>query len=146
MAVRSKPPDNAHILVINRDAAALALFRDVLEGEGKYQVSTRVYVDHDLTPILNLDADLIILDYMWPDADDGWALLNNLRLNRATAVIPIVLCTGAAREVEGLARHLTSMSIWVVLKPFNLDQLLDTIKIALAATAVDPGILTRTVN
>lgn len=122
------------ILAINNDQGVLALYRDLLEsnGQGPYRVTTSVYVDKDLAAIESLGPDLIVLDYMWAAEDSGWALLQMLRMNPATAAIPIVLCTGAAREVEGLRGHLDNMGVRVVLKPFNIDALEGTIATAMA--------------
>ncbi len=88
-----------HILAINNDPSVLALFRDLLEEAG-YQVSTQTYVDRDLTQIKALKPDLIVLDYMWANEDASWSLLQMLRMDPATEVIPIVLCTGAVHEVK----------------------------------------------
>src|SRR5215213_4292449 len=88
-----------HILAINNDPAILALFRDLLEEAG-YQVSLQNYSDRELAKIRALKPDLIVLDYMWATEDDSWSLLQMLRMDPATAAIPIVLCTGAVREVK----------------------------------------------
>ena len=121
-----------HILAINNDPAVLALFRDLLQEAG-YQVSTQTWVDRDLTQIKALKPDLIILDYMWANEDASWSLLQMLRMDPATEAIPIVLCTGAVREVKALEEHLVSMGVTVVLKPFNIDQLVDAIRERLGA-------------
>jgi len=115
-----------HILAINNDAAVLALFRDLLEEAG-YQVSTQTYVDRDLTQIKVIKPALIVLDYMWANEDASWSLLQMLRMDPATAAIPIVLCTGAVHEVKALEDHLVTMGVTVVLKPLNIDQLVDAI-------------------
>jgi hypothetical protein len=47
-----------------------------------------------------------------------------LQMNPRTAQIPLILCTGAVREVEALSGHLTEMGIRVVLKPFSIYHLL----------------------
>src|SRR3954454_10331010 len=98
---RSSSPNGyqPHILAINNDLAVLALFRDLL-GEAGYQVSTQTYVDRDLAQIKSLKPDLIVLDCMWANEDASWSLLQMLRMDPATAPIPIVLCTGAVREVK----------------------------------------------
>ena len=116
----------SHILAINNDPAVLALFRDLLEEAG-YQVSTQTYVDRDLAQIKVLKPDLIVLDYMWANEDASWSLLQMLRMDPATVDIPIVLCTGAVHEVKALEEHLVTMGVTVVLKPFNIDQLVDAI-------------------
>src|SRR3954467_9142336 len=120
-----------HILAINNDPAVLALFRDLLEEAG-YQVSLQNYIDRELAKIRALKPDRIVLDYMWADEDASWSLLQMLRMDPATATIPIVLCTGAVREVETLQPHLWDMGISVVLKPFNIDHLVDAIRERLA--------------
>ena len=121
-----RKPASAHILAINNDQAVLGLFRDLLTEEG-YQVTTQAYLDKDLAEIKRLQPDLIILDYMWAEEDSGWALLQMLRMNPATEQVPVVLCTGAVREVEALSGHLDDMGIRVVLKPFSIYQLLEVI-------------------
>jgi CheY-like chemotaxis protein len=123
-----------HILAINNDPAVLALFRDLLEEAG-YQVSLQTYIDRDLAQIKVLKPDLIVLDYMWATEDASWSLLQMLRMDPATQAIPIVLCTGAVREVEALQSHLLDMGITVILKPFNIDQLVDAIRDRLAPQA-----------
>ena len=120
-----------HVLAINNDQAVLALYRDLLEDEG-YRVSTQTYFDKDLAAITEMRPDLIVLDYMWANEDASWTLLQMLRMDPGTAGIPIVLCTGAAREVEALQAHLADMGVQVVLKPFNIDKLVAVVAEALA--------------
>jgi CheY-like chemotaxis protein len=48
-----------------------------------------------------------------------------------TANIPIILCTGAVREVQELEGQLKEMKIQVLLKPFDIDELLGLIRTAL---------------
>ena len=124
-----------HVLAINNDQAVLALYRDLLEDEG-YRVSTQTYVDHDLAKIAAVKPDLIVVDYMWADEDASWTLLQLLRMDPGTAGIPVVLCTGAVREVEALQAHLAEMGVRVVLKPFNIDRLVEVVAEALAGTGV----------
>jgi CheY-like chemotaxis protein len=113
-------------MAINNDVDVLRAFRDLLEDEG-YRVTTQIYADRNLGAIVQLAPDLIILDYMWSSDDGGWSLLQMLRMDPRTAPIPIVLCTGAVREVEALKGRLDEMRVRVVLKPFNIDELTATI-------------------
>jgi CheY-like chemotaxis protein len=131
----SPPSPDGHrpqILAINNDPAVLALFRDLLEEAG-YHVSTQTYVDRDLDQIKALKPALIVLDYMWANEDASWSLLQMLRMDPATKAIPIVLCTGAVHEVKAFEDHLVTMGVTVVLKPFNIDQLVDAIRERLGA-------------
>ena len=127
----TNPTPQRHILALNNEQAVLDLFRDLLTEEG-YRVTTRQYADKDLDAIVALKPDLIILDYMWPEEDGGWSLLQMLRMDRRTAKVPIVLCTGAKQKVEELDGHLQQMGVRVVLKPFDLDVLLAAITDGLA--------------
>jgi CheY-like chemotaxis protein len=135
---RSPNGRQPHIVAINDDAMVLGLLRDSLDDAG-YQVTTQSWLDPDLGRLAALAPDLIVLDYMWAGDDNGWAYLQALRLDPGTASIPIVLCTAAVREVEALASHLDEMKVQVVLKPFNVDRLLDVIAATLA-TAAEPAI------
>jgi CheY-like chemotaxis protein len=70
---------------------------------------------------------------MWANEDASWSLLQMLRMDPATVAVPIVLCTGAVHEVKALEEHLVTMGVTVVLKPFNIDQLVDAIRERLGA-------------
>ena len=120
-----------HILAINNAQEVLDLFRILLEEEG-YRVSTQTYVAKDLEEIKRLSPDLIILDYMWAGEDSGWSMLQMLKMDPNTKNLPIILCTGAVREVEALTGHLSEMGVRVVFKPFDIDHLLSAIGDALS--------------
>lgn len=128
----------AHILALNDNPFVLSLYRDLLEDEG-YRVTTRSYVDHDLSDIWQLAPDLIVLDYMWAQDDDAWSLLWLLCLDRQTAALPLVLCTGAVREARMVARQLERLGVRVVLQPFDIDRLLAVIAAALTTGEGEPA-------
>lgn len=133
----TEPVDCTHILAMNESDDVLELFRELLEEEG-YRVTTQSYVDKDLDAIRDLNPDLIILDYMWDHEDSGWALLQMAKMSRKTKSIPIVLCTGAVKQVSELEAHLLDMKIRVVLKPFDIDHLLEVIARELAVGSGSP--------
>ncbi len=120
-----------HILAINHSPEVLDLLRDLLTAEG-YRVTVQSLLERDLAEVNRLSPNLIVIDYMWATTDDNWSLLQLLRLNPPTAATPIVLCTGAIRQAEALAEHLREMRIDVVLKPFDIERLLNVIAAALA--------------
>ncbi len=130
-------PDDTHgkhILAIDQSQDVLDLFQTLLEDEG-YRVTIQSFVEKDLKAVQAMAPDLIILDYMWEFEDTGWAFLQMVKMNPATQAIPIVLCTGAVNRVEELSGHLMKMDVRVVIKPFNLDDLLDAIAAALKTAA-----------
>ncbi len=111
------------ILAINSSQDVLNLFKELLSDEG-YAVTIQSYMSHDLDGIVEADPELVILDYMWGGEDSGWSLLQMLKMDPRTKDIPIILCTGAVRQVEPLDARLAEMGVRVVLKPFDLDELL----------------------
>ncbi len=118
-----------HILVVNDSPEILDLFRLMLEEEG-YRVSIdRFTIDADkkLAEVKHFAPDLIILDYIIGNEALGWQLLQLLKMDRETRAIPVIICTGAVREVQDLQPHLEDMGVAVVLKPFDMDYLLGEI-------------------
>ncbi len=112
-----------HVVVINDEQDLLVLFRELLEGEG-YRVSTLTYPTADLADLQILAPDLVILDMLFGGEDRGWQFLQHLRLTRATAQLPVLVCTGAVRLVRDAQDYLMSMGIGVILKPFDIDPFL----------------------
>ncbi len=124
----------AHVLVINDTPEILALFRDLLEEQG-YRVTVDQFagdVGDKLRDIAQAGPDLIVLDFIIGGEPIGWQLLQALRMDRQTAGIPVVVCTAARKLVEELEGHLDQLAIGVVLKPFDIDHLLEEVARALA--------------
>jgi CheY-like chemotaxis protein len=128
-------PQRPHVLVIDDMPAILELMRDLLEGEG-FQVSTESDSPSDADEIKALSPSLIILDYFRPGRTTSWSPLQTLKRDPHTCAIPIVLCTAAARDVEALAFEIAAMDVTVVLKPFDIDELLAVVKDALWSPVV----------
>lgn len=119
-----------HIFVINDTIAILELFRSLLEDEG-YQVSTdgfSVELVEMLGRIKEARPDLIVLDFVILDEGKGWQFLQLLKMDRESREIPVIVCTAAAKLVEELQTHLDTMGVKVVLKPFDIDHLLEEIE------------------
>jgi CheY-like chemotaxis protein len=119
-----------HILCINHSPEILSLHRDLLEGEG-YRVSTMTAVDRDLDAIVALQPDVITIDYMWTTSDNEWTFLTMMTMDPRTNRIPVILCTGAVAEAMEMQPHLAQLGIRVVLKPFNIDDLVEAVQAAL---------------
>ena len=120
-----------HILVINDTQEILELFRDILEEEG-FEVSLYSRAFRDIDEIARLRPDLVILDFLIGDEAQGWQLLQKMKMSRRTDRIPVIVCTAAvqmARELEG---HLTAKGVGLVLKPFDIDDLLTAVRAAIA--------------
>lgn len=128
---RSKP----HVLVVNDTQEILDLFREILEDEG-YRVSLYSSAFNDVHQIAELEPDLVIIDLMIGGESQGWQLLQKMKMSRATADVPVVVCTAAvalARELEG---HLRAKNVGLVLKPFDIDDLVTEVRQYLDPAAV----------
>ena len=122
------------VLVINDTQEILDLFRDLLEEEG-FEVTLYSYAFHDIEEIAQGAPDLVILDLLIGAEALGWQLLQKMKMSRRTEKIPVVVCTAAvqmARELEG---HLTAKGVGLVLKPFDIEDLLAAVHEAMARTS-----------
>jgi DNA-binding response OmpR family regulator len=119
-----------HILVVNDTPEILELFRELLEGDG-YRVSLYSYAFRDLEEVKRVEPDLMILDFIIGGENHGWQLLQKLKMDRATATLPVIVCTGAISVVRDLEGHLREKGVTIVLKPFDIDELLTEVGIRL---------------
>jgi CheY-like chemotaxis protein len=130
----SKTETPAHVMVINDVPELLTVLRAILEDEG-YRVSLDTFSDFDLdakfTHIAQVKPDVLILDLIIGSELLGWQLLQRIKLDRALAQMPIVVCTAAASQVEELGAHLRTLGVAVILKPFDIDSLLSAVSHAL---------------
>jgi CheY-like chemotaxis protein len=128
-----------HVLVVNDTVAILELFVALLEDEG-YRVSTDAF-SIEMLPMLDrvktLAPDLVVLDFVIGDEGKGWQFLQMLRMDRQTARIPVLVCSAAAKLIEELLPQLDEMGVGVVLKPFDIDDLLGAVSRALGHARQD---------
>lgn len=135
--------NSKHILVVNDDPAILTLFQELLEEEG-YTVTLDKFgrqTGELLEVIRTLKPDLVIMDFIIGHEDSGWQLLQAAKMDRETRNIPVIVCTGAIRQVTELSQHLDAMDVHVVIKPFDIDHLIEVIKKTWASLdAPTPGL------
>jgi DNA-binding response OmpR family regulator len=126
----TRHPRGKTILVVNDDPAILGLFDDLLseEGYGVIQDEFGKTTDELHHHIRDLQPDLIILDFIIGREGSGWQLLQTIKMDRATRQIPVIVCTGAVRQIEELRGRLLEMDVRVVLKPFDIDHLIEVIE------------------
>jgi DNA-binding response OmpR family regulator len=123
----------ARILVINDTQYILEMFRMLLEDEG-YEVILSSTPMQNMSSVEQLQPDLIILDLIFGSEKTGWQMLQMLKMYRATACIPVIVCTVAIEAVREMEGYLVSKSVLVVYKPFDVDELLNTITQALQSS------------
>jgi DNA-binding response OmpR family regulator len=125
------------ILVINDDQEILTLFEEILHEAG-YSVLLYSSAIRDLAEIERLQPNLIIIDYLFGREESGWQLLQKIKMRRATAAIPIIVCTAATKLLLETSGYLLSKRVVAVPKPFDIDELLAAIERALALTESVP--------
>jgi DNA-binding response OmpR family regulator len=128
--VRSRPL----VLVVEDEPDILMLLRVVIEMNG-YDAALAA---DGSTALERLDAekpDLVLLDLMLP-VMDGWTVLAEMRSRPNPP--PVIICSAArsARDVE-LAEERGAEA--VLLKPLDMDQLLETMSRSLAARDPKPA-------
>ena len=121
-----------HVLVMDDTLVILELLQELLEDEG-YRVTTSQDV-LDLPQIRAMQPDVIMQDLRFAGVPDtGGQFLTAARLDPELAHVPIILCTAATREVQDkvMAEQLRRLRVRVVLKPFDIDELLAVLAEAL---------------
>ena len=125
----------AHVLVMDDTPVILELLQELLEDEG-YRVTTCQDL-LDLPQIRAMRPDMIMQDLRFAGVQEASGqLLTAARLDPELAHIPIILCTAATRVVqdEVMAERLRQLRVGVVLKPFDIDDLLAVLAEALIAS------------
>jgi len=115
------------IMVVDDNEVILELYHTLLEEEG-YQVSSFAYAPLNLELIKQLKPDLAILDLLFRNEDLGWQLIQAMKLEPITARIPIILCTADMVRVKPLQARLREKKVLVVMKPFDVNELLEAVR------------------
>jgi CheY-like chemotaxis protein len=126
-----------HILIVDDTQEILELMQELLEEEG-YRVTTSL-ARLDIDKIKALAPDVIVQDLLFEGTqEEGWKFLTLSQLDPELARIPLILCTAATRTVNEpeMAEQLDRLGIRVVLKPFNIEELLTVLAETLTAQAL----------
>jgi CheY-like chemotaxis protein len=126
-----KGDDPRHIVVINDTEEILELFQLILHEEGGYKVTLTSYQPHMIEFIKQADPQLIISDHVFGEEKIGFQFLQRLKMDRDTANIPVIICSGAIKDLKEMEGYLVSKNVGVLYKPFDVDELLDLVKLKL---------------
>ena len=129
----------ARIIVINDTQEILELFRAILEEEMGHEVILDSYKPHMLDIIRELAPDLIISDHVFGEEKIGFQLLQRLKMDRATARIPTIICSAAVKDLKEIEGYLMSKNVGVLYKPFEVDDLISLVNRKLAEIS-DPDV------
>ena len=131
---------STRIMVVDDSQELLDLFRELLTDEG-YEVVLNAVGIQDVAEVERVQPDLIILDHIIGDAAVGLQMVQQLQLAPATAAIPVIVCTAASLAPDEMEGYLQTGGVRLVLKPFDVDELLQSVRRALPkdAGAALPG-------
>jgi CheY-like chemotaxis protein len=124
----------AVVLVVNDDNDMLDMYESMLLSLGHEPIAKQT-VDSGPETVRDVGADALVVDLQRPREDEyGLRLIEDLRADEETRAIPIVLCTGAADAVESLRPRLDALAVPIVVKPFSIDELEQTLSEVLQAS------------
>lgn len=110
------------ILVVDDAPDFLGFMETLLTSEG-YAVAVAASAPALRERLLIERPDLVIADVRMPGLA-AFAVLDLLAADSKTRDIPVLLCTGAVQEVDEAAERLQRDGVEVLLKPFDIDDLL----------------------
>ena len=123
-----------HVLATERDPALRDLLTALLVEAG-CRVS---FAAPDPAEVRRLAPDLVLLDFLPAGLGAGWGALEGLRTDPVAAAVPVLVLTTAHQEAEAAAGRLAALGVGVVIKPFEVDDLLDRVARALAGLPPPP--------
>jgi DNA-binding response OmpR family regulator len=127
-----------HIVVFNHSSNVLLLIESVLEQKG-FQVSTFLETLTDVTRVIELSPDLVIIGHVRGIVDEELDIIHQFRTTPETAHVPIIVCTtGAALVQRGGSLEGVSY-VTIVPKPFDVHELVDAVYIALGLRSPEPS-------
>jgi CheY-like chemotaxis protein len=122
--------DRPLILVVNDDTAFLQLMEQLLEDEG-YQAEALKSTKNALDHIKKRQPALIVLDIRINNEEAGLLLLDLITLDPETRSIPVVIASANLQALAGREDELADKGIYVIAKPFDIDDLAALIRRAL---------------
>lgn len=122
----------AHLLVVDDNADMRDYLTHILQEY--YQIEVATNGIEALKSVQNHQPDLIISDVMMPEAD-GFQLIQALRANPQTRMLPIILLSARAGE-EAAVEGLQSGADDYLVKPFSARELLARVGALLNMTAM----------
>ena len=129
------PPIKPRVLIVEDDPDLLVVLRvnltamgvePILAGDGRTAIS-RIQAERP---------DAVVLDVMLPGID-GWSVLEDL--HALGDPVPIVVCS-AKKDIEDMDRARSLGASGYVVKPFDIDRLVDAVMEAVGRSrTVEPG-------
>lgn len=121
------------IVVANDNSMYLELIKELLVEEGYPQIWC-IGGAAAFDVVCQEQPSLVLLDMNGAHAGEGWHTLDRLRTHPATTHIPVIICATdrrIAKEKKEKVAWLADMPYATLEKPFDLDALLEKIRLIL---------------
>jgi len=122
--------DRPLIIVVNDDTAFLQLMEQLLEDEG-YRTEVLKSTKNAHERIKERCPALVILDVRINNEEAGLLLLDLITLDPETSSIPVIIASANLQALAGRDDELAAKGIYVIAKPFDIDDLAVLIRNAL---------------
>ena len=117
-------------ILIADDEEDLRMLVQITLEDSRFHIITAVDGQSTLEQIRQATPDLVILDWMMPDLN-GFEFITQLRQDRKTAGIPVVLLTANDCPEDRAQAQALGIVAYLV-KPFSPLELLDTVRESMA--------------
>ena len=124
------------VLVVDDDDVIRQLITVNLDLEG-FDVVTAVDGQDALEKVKDADVQVVTLDVMMPRVD-GWEAATRLRADPETAHVKIVLLSARAQEADLQRGEKIGVDAYLT-KPFDPDELIETVRRLVAAADAEPA-------
>jgi DNA-binding response OmpR family regulator len=114
------------IAIVNDDTAFLNLMHQLLTDEG-FETILHVVGSTAFEMIKEKQPDLVILDIRMSSPEEGWVVLDLMRLDPETATIPVIVCSADSTQLRDKHDQLNKHNAIGLEKPFDLGELLEVI-------------------
>lgn len=115
------------IVAINDDTTFLNLLHDLLTEEG-YDAHLCKEGAGSYPEVRALDPDAIILDIRMDSPEEGWKVLELLKLDPQLTKKPVIVCSADIPSLQERSAFLRGKGVETLPKPFDLEELLTLIE------------------
>jgi CheY-like chemotaxis protein len=127
------------IAVVNHDPTFLRLMELFLEHVGYHAMTFHGAGGDTLDFICECKPDLLILDIWLKEQDEGWNIIQLMRMEPGTQHIPIIVCSTDSQNLGAKSSLLQTLNCEVLEKPFDLAVLQNKIERGLATLSGSDG-------
>lgn len=121
------------ILVVEDDAAVREVLIETLVDEMGLEVASAASGAEALSMLRSLRPSMVLLDLTMPHVS-GLDVLDRMRADAATREIPVVSMTALSASSTERQAALEAGSVAILDKPFELQELMDTVESVLSGT------------